>query len=235
MYKGVFTIRPENSYYLKFGEIENQQGEKSKIHNYYKDEQEIPSHIKSERDVFNSDVVYHGAGGVLGIPFNGNNEIGLGYVHNKTLMNQEKHLGLLSYSWHENSIAALSLYQGSYNISRGSNPYSLFTNRTNPLTRNDLFNYKFPRDSKSMEQLYLNSQEATFMEATLMNKDNLNITAFAGSGEEYKRIQAGAISNYVHDLFKLKVGGIYDEGNNLERENGAGNLYLSNKKKQHTF
>ena len=230
MYKGVFTIRPENSYYLKFGEIENQQGDKSKIHNYYKDEQEIPSHIKSERDVFNSDVVYHGAGGVLGIPFNGNNEIGLGYVHNKTLMDKDKHLGLLSYSWHENSIAALSLYQGSYNISRGSNPYSLFTNQVNQLTRNDLFNYKFPRDSKSMEQLYLNSQEATFIEATVLNKDNLNITAFAGSGEEYNRIQAGAISNYVHDLFKLKVGGIYDEGNNLERENGAGNLYLSNKK-----
>lgn len=236
LYNGVFTLRPENSYYVKFGEVYtsvlNEQTNSleynwEKIHSFYKGGEDVPTHIIMDRNVFNSNIDYHGVGGVLGIPFGNENELGFGYVHNNTLMDKNKHLGILSYSWNEQSVVAVSVYNGDLNLSR--NNLNLF-NSSNQVTRNDIYSQKFPRDVKSIEDLYKVNGEATFGELTIINKDNLNISAFAGSGEEYKRIQAGAISNYVHDLFKLKVGGDYDEGNNLEKENGSSELYLANKK-----
>jgi len=214
---------------LKFGEIETIDNVKSKIHDYYKDGIEIPNYITMNRNVFDSNVEYHGAGGVIGIPFS-DDEIGFGYIHNKTLFDQNKHLGIFSYSWNENSIISLSLYQGEFNIGRTINPYKLFINSNNNFNRNDLFNYKFMRDSKGINELYENNKQATFIEATLLNKDNLNVSAFAGSGEEYTRFQGGLIANYVHDLFKIRTSGIYDAGNENEKRNGAVNLYLANKK-----
>lgn len=237
MYRDVFTLRPENSYYVKFGnfetinynnEINQVRYETHKYHDYFKNKEDLPESIRRERNVFDSDVSYHGAGGVLGIPFLKNNEIGFGYVHNQTLMEQHKHLGILSYSWRQDSIFALSLYQGAYNIERDYR--NLFSTFQGSRTRENVFNYRILRDSKSIERLYEESEQAFFVEGTLFNKDNLNVKSYIGSGEEYNRFQAGLVGNYVHNLFNFKLGGDFDEGNEEQRKGGMGGFYLSNKK-----